>query len=123
MKSLLKSPFVNAICVSLFSAFYTVVYILAGRPLYVGLPMIALTVIIVVMLLSRRRRYDEFHAFIMANCLIAALVLTMLSIAAFYLLILHDPTDIGKKFAYFIDTHWVTVVLSDFVYVLLCRRR
>ena len=122
MKQLLKSPVVNAVCVSLFSAFYTVAYILAQRPLYIAVPMIALTVIIVVMLLRRRKSYDEYHASILANCLIAALVLTMIAIAAFYLIVLNNPIDIGKKFGFFIDTHWVTVVLSDFAYVILCHR-
>ena len=85
--------------------------------------MIGLTVIIIAMLLMRRRKYDEYHAAILANWLIAALVLTMIAIAVFYLTILIDPTAIGEKFGLFIDAHWVTVVLSDFAYVLLCRRR
>jgi hypothetical protein len=36
---------------------------------------------------------------------------------------LYDPTDIAKKYAALIDVHWVLVVLSDFAYVLLCRRK
>ena len=123
MKRALKSPVLNAICVSLFSAFYATVYIMIERPMYVGWPMIGLTVVVVVMLLLRRQRYDEYHAAILGNCLIVALVLTMLAIAAFYLIILLDPTAIDTRFGFFIDTHWVTVVLSDFAYVVLCRRR
>jgi len=123
MKRALKSPVLNAVCVSLFSAFYTLVYILIERPMYVALPMICLTVVVVIMLLVRRQRFDEYHATILSNCLIAALVLTMIAIAAFYLLIIFDPIDIDKKFGIFIDIHWVTVVMSDFAYVVLCRRR
>jgi len=123
MKQALKSPILNALCLTLFSAFYTLVYIINERPMYVAIPMICLTVIVVIMLLTCRQRYDEYHVAILSNCLIAALVLTMLAIAAFYLLILFDPTDIDKKFGAFIDIHWVTVVLSDFAYVILCRRR
>jgi len=123
MKQALKSPILNAICLSLFSAFYTLVYIINERPMYVAIPMICLTIVVVIMLLMRRQRYDEYHVAILSNCLIAALVLTMIAIAAFYLLVLFDPADIDKKFGVFIDTHWVTVVLSDFAYVVLCRRR
>jgi len=123
MKRILKSPIAHALCVSLFSAFYAVVYVVTARPMYVAWPMIALTVIIVAMLLVRRRSYDEYHADILAKCLITALVLTMLSIAAFYLVILLDPANADRNFMLFIDIHWLTVVLSDFVYVLLCRRR
>ena len=123
MKRVLKSPVANAVCVSLFSAFYAVVYVVTKRPMYIGWPMIALTVIIVAMLLMRQRRYDEYHADILAKCLIAALVLTMLAIAAFYVVILFNPTNIEKRFGFFIDMHWVTVVLSDFAYVVLCSRR
>jgi len=123
MKRALKSPILNAVCVSLFSAFYALVYIVTERPVYVAVPMTCLTVIIVVMLLMRRRRYDEYHVAILSKCLIASLVLTLLAIAAFYLIILFDPIDIDKKFGVFIDIHWVTVVFSDFAYVVLCRRR
>ena len=123
MKRALKSPILNAVCVSLFSMFYTVVYIVIERPMYVAIPMICVTVIIIVMLLMRRQGYDEYHVAILSKCLITAIFLTLLAIAAFYLIILFDPTDIDKKFAVFIDIHWVTVVLSDFAYVVLCRRR
>ena len=123
MKRALKSPIINAVCVSLFSMFYVLVYVVTERPMYVAIPMICMTVIIVIMLIMRRQRYDEYHVAILSNCLISALVLTLLAIAAFYLLILFDPTDIDKKFGVFIDVHWVTVVLSDFAYVLMCRRR
>ena len=123
MKRALKSPVVNAVCVSLFSAFYTVVYILTERPMYVAWPMIAVTVLIVIMLLTRRRKYDEYHIAILSNCLIAALVLTMIAIAVFYIIILVDPIAVENKYGYFIDTHWITVVLSDLIYVVLCRRR
>ena len=123
MTRLLKSPAANAVCVGMFSAFYTAAYVLAERPMYVAWPMVALTAVVVAMLLIRRRRYDEYHASILANCLIAALVLTMISIAIFYMITLHDPTNIDRKFGIFIDIHWAIVVLSDFAYVLLCRRR
>jgi uncharacterized membrane protein len=123
MKRLLISPVVNAVCVILFSAFYAVVYLATGRPFYVGGPMLVLTGIIVAMLLANRRKFDEYHAFIMANCLIVALVLMMLGVAIFYLITLFEPTDIEKKLAIFIDLHWVLVVLCDFAYVLLCHRK
>jgi putative effector of murein hydrolase len=123
MKRALKSPVLNAICLCLFSAFYTVVYILIERPMYVAWPMIVITGIIVATLLMRRRKYDEYHAAILANCLIAALVLTMIAIAVFYVIILTDPNAIVEKFGLFIDIHWVTVLLSDFAFVVLCRRK
>jgi hypothetical protein len=100
-----------------------VVYVLTQRPMYVAWSMIALTGIVVITLLIPRRRYDEYHASVLANCLIVALVLTMIAIAVLYLIILKYPVDIDKKFGLFIDTHWVTVVLSDFAYVILCRRK
>jgi hypothetical protein len=123
MKRLLSSPVVNAVCLVLFTAFYTATYLATGRPLYVGGPMIALTAVIVAMLLIQRRKYDEYHAAVMANCLIVALVLMMLGVAVFYLIILYDPSNAAEKFKIFIDLHWALVVLCDFAYVLLCRRK
>ena len=123
MKRMLKAPVVNAVCISLFSTFYATVYIIMGRPLYIALPLVVLTAIIATILLKRRQRYDEYHASILANCLITALVLTMIAIAIFYLIILCYPTDIDKKFGIFIDVHWVTVVLSDIAYMIICRKK
>jgi len=93
----------------------------AGYQRYIAYVLIAVTALIVILLLLRRRPYDEYHLSILMQCLVVALVLTLLSIALFYLMILSDSNGIVEKFTLFITIHWVTVVLADFVYVLICR--
>ena len=151
MKRILKSPAVNAIRLSVLTAFYTLVFMMhTGNTDFEWLQYyegessfwkswstficyehhidiakiwVVLTVLIVVLLLTRRRPYDEYHTTILTYCLAVAAVLTLAAIAIFYLIILREPIYIAGKFTLFITIHWTTVVLADLVYVLLCRWR
>jgi hypothetical protein len=157
MKRLLKSPALNAVCVSMFTAFYSLIFIgtsghkefqsilyyigasridpkdtfwgswslfLAdGHHQYIAYAMIALTVVVVVLLLTNRRPYDEYHVEILITCLVVALILIIGGIALFYLAVFSVSNGIVEKFTLFIVVHWACVVLSDLAYVLLCRRK
>jgi len=130
MKRLLKYPAVNAICIGMCSGFYALVFFagcygakIEGMLYYqcaAGV-LLALTALVVILLL-RRRPYDEYYTSILAQCLMLAIVLTMMAIAIFYAAILHDPVDIIEKFTLFIMIHWSTVVFANLAFVLLCRR-
>ncbi|MDR1541932.1 MAG: hypothetical protein LBU32_28915 [Clostridiales bacterium] len=153
MKSLLKYPAFNAICVSLFSAFYGYVFIftaahyeyqdvlyyikptihggwfmpawahfleLGGHGL-IAIALLIATAVLDVLLLTRRRLYDEYHTAILSQCLSAAIMLMILAVAVFYLAVLSVPNGIVEKFTLFISIHWVTVVCSEFAFVLKCR--
>ena len=151
MKQILKSPMVNAICISLFTIFYTLIFIIAnknidfkdsvnyenasslwalwlnflaaGHQLYIAYVLAAVTMLVVVLLLLRRHPYDEYHTSKLTHCLVVATILTMIAIAIFYVLILYDPNNIIEKFTLFIVIHWATVVFANLTYVLLCRWR
>lgn len=148
MKRLLKYPATNAACLGLFSAFYALVFLLcaggqvpeaglAASPFWsawtgflssggqrtIALVMIVLTLLVVALLLTRRRLFDEYHTAILFSCLAVALVLTLIAIAVFYLVILSNANGAAEKFTLFVTVHWVTVVLADLVFVLLCRWR
>jgi Kef-type K+ transport system membrane component KefB len=151
MRRALKSPIFNAVCISLFTAFYSVVFFAsagsesfkenldyaniparwaawsrfleAGNHVYIAAAMIALTILVVVMLLSRRQPHDEYHAAILTNCLAAAIVPTLLAIAVFYIVILLNQSGIVERFTFFIVIHWVTVVFANLTYIFLCRWR
>lgn len=154
MKNILKKPGTNALCISMFTAFYGLIFIVtsghmeferllyygrstgrhsfwqgwssflaSGRQIYIAYVLIALTVLVVLMLLFRRRPYDEYHVAGLIRCLAAATVITLIAIAGFYVLILSDPNGIVEKFTLFIVIHWTTVVLADLAYVFICRWR
>jgi len=146
MKRLLKSPATNAVCLSLFTAFYALVFhfssgchdereyaswfwqtwsdfLASGRQAIISWALIAVTVLVVILLVTRRRTYDEYHTAILTNCLVVAAVLILVAIAVFYLMILCDPVGIAEKFTLFVVLHWTTVVFADLAYVLLCRWR
>ncbi len=127
MKKWLRNPRTNAVGLSAFSLFYAVVFWLAdpGGAGYTALPfaMLAATAMTVCLLIVRKRAYDEYHTELLIQCLVIALLLTMLAIAAFFLIVLADPTGITGKFMLFIAVHWVTVVLADLTYVVITRWR
>jgi len=151
MKRLLKSPAINAICISVFTTFYALIFFVTskniqfenslfyleansfwsawsnfladGHQRYIAFALIAVTVLIVVLLIVRRQPYDEYHTSILTHCLVVAAVLTLVAIAIFYLMILNEPNGIIEKFTFFIVIHWATVVLANLTYVLLCRWR
>jgi len=151
MKQLLKSPVINAICISVFTAFYALVFIMTSKSIefknnlyykesesfwsawssflanghqsYIAYILIAVTVLVVALLILRRRPHDEYHTLILSNCLVVATVLTLAAIAIFYLMIVIEPNGIIEKFSLFIVIHWITVVFANLVYVLLCRWR
>ena len=151
MKRLLKSPAINAVCISSFTAFYALMFFLSlkniafensfyynealpfwsawsrflanGHQRYIAYVLIAVTVLIVALLMIRRQPYDEYHTSILTHCLVVAAVLTLIAIAIFYLMILNDPIGIIEKFSLFIVIHWTTVVFANLTYVVLCRWR
>jgi len=146
MKRLPKSPATNAACISLFTAFYALVFhfstechneseyasrfwqawsdfLASGRQTIISWALVAVTVLVVILLVKRHRTYDEYHTAILSNCLVVAAVLILVAIAVFYLMILCDPAGIVGKFTLFVVIHWTTVVFADLVYVLLCRWR
>ena len=98
-------------------------FLASGRQAYIAYVLIAISILVVLTLLLRRRPYDEYHTQVLINCLAVATILTLTAIAIFYLAILSDPNGIVEKFTFFITIHWTTVVLSDLVYVYICRWR
>ena len=151
MKQLLKSPAINAVCISVFTTFYALIFFITSKSIqfenslfyleansfwskwsgfladghqrYIAFALIAVTALIVVLLVVRRQPYDEYHTSILTHCLVVAAVLTLVAIAIFYLMMLYEPNSIIEKFTLFIVIHWTTVVFANLTYILLCRRR
>ena len=151
MKRFLKSPRVNAVYISIFTAFYTLIFFLssknielknalyykeeksfwsawsgfiaAGYHRYIACILVAVTIFIVILLITHRKPYDEYHTSILIHCLVAAVALTLAAIAIFYIMILNEPVGIIEKFTLFIVIHWTTVVFANLIYVLLCSWR
>ncbi len=94
-----------------------------GGHVWIAWAMIAFSALVLFILALRRHPYDEYHTVLLMNCLVVATVMTLLAIAVFFLLILCDPTGIVEKFMLFIVIHWVTVVLANLVYLLICRSK
>ena len=151
MKRLIKSPVINAVCISIFTGFYALIFFKSlndtgfennyyyeatdfiwpawydfyahERQRYIAYVLIAVTALVVALLMVRRRPYYKYHTNILFNCIIVAAVLTLASIAIFYLLVLDNPEGIITKFTLFIVIHWTTVVFTDLIYVILCSWR
>lgn len=126
MKRIISHPVTNAVCISIFSLFYGIVFIATAKgaaQVVAACGLLGLTVLVDSLLLRRRRSYDEYHTTILVTCLVIALVLMMITVAVFFLMILSQPTGVVEKFSLFAAIHWGTVVLADLAYVLICRWR
>ena len=96
-------------------------FLAVGHHRFIAITLAAVTLLVIWLLLTRRKSYDEYHTYRLIGCLIIALVLTLIAIALFFLIVLNEPIGIVEKFMLFIVIHWTTVVLADLAYVLLCR--
>lgn len=148
MKKLLRRPMTNAVCIGLFSLFYTILFFFmpfridlenvmhaglfwnawsaflsAGYQKYIATVLMILTILLIAGLVSRRELYDEYHISNLTGCLVVSLILTFIAIALLFYSVLWDPSRIIEKFTLFIVIHWVTVLLSDLVFIFIYRRR
>ncbi len=149
MMRLLKKPLTNALCLAVFTAFFSYVFFFVansrffakhdvvgtgfwrwwrsfllnnGQGIFAGL-MILLSLLVVFLLLRRRKDYDEYHVGILLSCLAVSLVVVLIALAIFYLAIFRDPFFVQEKCMLFMSVNWATVVLADLTYVLICRWR
>ena len=148
MNRFLRHPATNAVGISGFSLFYGILFLAlsqrvesqtgmatnalwrtwdaflnVGGHRYLAVLLLGLTALVVILLLTKHKPYDEYHTAILVKCLAIACVLTLAAIAAFFMVILFDSTQIISKFALFAILNWATVVLADLIYLLLCGRK
>lgn len=148
MNRFFRNPITNAVGISIFTAFYGVIFLgfsnlitsqtgistspfwkawddflTIGGYKYIAIILIAITIFIVAILLLKHKPYDEYHTTILIKCLAISVILTLGAIAIFFIAILIDPVGIISKFTLFISLNWTTVVLADLIYLLLCRRK
>lgn len=148
MNRFLRHPLTNAVGVSLFTAFYSVIFLAFSETLksqigqselpfwefwdkmlsnnilsIVAVVLIVITAFILAILLIKHKPYDEYHTTILIKCLAVSIILALAAIAAFFIAMLLDPVGIISKFALFITVNWSTVVLADLIYLILCRRQ
>lgn len=146
MNKLFRHPITNIIGISMFSAFYSIIFLvfsdliqsqigitthpfwrfwdsvlIAGGHRYITYILMGLTVLIVILLFFRHKPYDEYHTAILMKCLAVSLILTLAAIAGLFVAVLLDPVGMISKFALFILIQWATIVASDLIYLLLCK--
>lgn len=148
MNKFLRNPITNAIGLTLLSGYYGLMFLgfsdlivsqigqsgnafwivwdgflAAGGHRFIACALIVLTAIVIILLLVRHKPYDEYHTAILINCLVAAIVLTLMAIAIFFTVILLDPAGAIGKYSFFILLNWTCVVFSNLVYLLICARK
>ena len=148
MNRFLRHPATNAVGISVFSLFYSFIFLvfsnriqsqtgsgtnsfwklwdsflIHGGHRYTAFVLVALTVLAAVLLLVKHKPYDEYHTTILVKCLAVSVILTLAAIAVFFVVVLIDPTQIISKFTLFVTVNWATVVLADLIYLALCGRK
>lgn len=94
-----------------------------GHQKYIGMAMIALTVLIIVLLILRKKPYDEYHVEILSKSFLIAGFITICLVAIFFLLILSEPIAIVEKITLFVILHWMSMLLADLIFIITCRAK
>jgi len=148
MNRFFRHPATNAVGLTIFSAFYGVIFLgfsprlltgtgesqnafwrawdaflLAQGNRWLAVALLALTLLCLVILLRHRSVYDEYQTALLVRCLATAVVLALAGIGGLFALVLLDPVGIVSKLALMVSVNWASVVLADLVYLIVCRRR
>ncbi len=94
-----------------------------GNQKYIGIAMIALSVIIIILLVFRKNLYDEYHVEILSKCFLTTGFITICLVAILFFLILSEPIAIVEKITLFVILHWMSILVADLVYIITCRTR
>lgn len=142
----LKDPKMNALLISVVSAFYALlftftsdhveftgmlshsktldsnlwngwaVFIQNGNMKYIGYVIIALTTAIVFLTVFRKQEYDEYQVNILAKGFIAAGVITVLMLPVASLLVLSDTNYAIETMFFLLTIQWLGVLVVDLIY-------
>lgn len=94
-----------------------------GHQKYIGMAMLALTVLIIVLLVLRKRSYDEYHVEILSKSFLIAGFITICLVAIFFFLILSEPIAIVEKITLFVILHWMSILVADLIFIIVCRAK
>jgi hypothetical protein len=94
-----------------------------GNQKYIGMGMIALTVLIIVLLVLRKSPYDEYHVEILSKCFLLAGLITICLVAILFFLILSEPIAIVEKINLFVILHWMSMLVADLIFIITCREK
>lgn len=142
----LKNPKINALLISLVSAFYALLFIFTsnhvefirlfshsktltsdfwnswstfiqnGNMKYIGYVIIALTLTIIFLTVFRKQKYDEYQVNILAKGFIAAGVITILMLPFALLLVLSDNNYSIETLFLLLTVQWLGVLIVDLIY-------
>lgn len=94
-----------------------------GHQKYIGMTMIALTVLIIVLLLLREKSYDEYHVEILSKSFLIAGFITICLVAILFFLILSEPIAIVEKITLFVILHWMSMLVANLIFIIICRAK
>jgi len=94
-------------------------FIQAGNMKLIGYLIIILTIaIVIVILIKRRKNYDEYQVSILAKSLLVAGILSIVMIPFIMILLLSDPNYAVETIFLFASVQWISVLVSYLVYVM-----
>lgn len=150
---IIRKPAVNAIAVTIISAFYIAVFIITsghaeferildhaatinsgfwnmwsvflrqGQLKYIGYLYILLTAAIVISTLIKRQDYDEYQCRMLETGLIASGIVMILLFPVATISILSDPNYCIETITFLAVAHWMTCLIVDLFYVIKLNMR
>ena len=94
-------------------------FIRAGYMKYIGYIIISLTLIVIlIMLLKRTKKYDEYQVSILSKSLIVAGVLSIIMLPIMIVMLLSDPNYTIETIFLFAVIQWCGALIADLIYVI-----
>jgi hypothetical protein len=94
-------------------------FLRTGNMRFIGYLIIGLTItIIVLILIKRRKKYDEYQVSILSKSLLVAGTLSILMIPFMMILLLSDSNYAVETIFLFASLQWVSVLVSYLIYVI-----
>lgn len=93
-------------------------FLYKGYQQYIALIFLVLTAVIVVLLLTQYKRFDEYQIYTFQKCFMIAGLVTMVAMAKFFGDIMSIPNGALEKMTLLVIEHWTAILLADLFYVL-----
>ncbi len=143
---ILRNPRINALLISIVSVFYAILFIFTsnhvefmrllsssktlnsdfwngwsvfiqnGNMKYIGYVIIALTLVIIVLTILGKQKYDEYQVNILEKGLITAGIITVFMLPMALLLVLSDRNYVIESLFLLLTIQWLGVLATDLIY-------
>mgnify|MGYP000498300104 CR=1 FL=1 len=93
-------------------------FIINGNMKYIGYVFLFTALIIILLTLFKKRKYDEYQVNVLGRCIMLAGLVTLLLLPIALIIILSDPNYAVATILFLLTAQWTSVLIMDIVYTV-----